>query len=243
MAGGAPDSWYWAHDIAPDQVASVVTEGMSLVRLSAYGSGDRRRFAALVYVQPTPRRTYLLDLDGAALAEGLRQAPGRPVAVTVADGVPPRFSVVLDAEPGPESVLHLDLDEAAAMALLDGAHGIVDFAAYGAGDGLRYAVVTEERPGESWLLTGLSAGDLDAGLAELGAVPVRVRECGRDRVAAGAEPAVAERSRRGDRERYRGLGADGVARRLDDNDAYPIDLDATKDERGIRFTVVMGRDR
>jgi hypothetical protein len=34
-----------------------------------------------------------------------------------------------------------------------------------------------------------------------------------------------------------------VARNLETNAAYPIDLDATRDERGVRFTVVMVRDR
>ena len=54
--------------------------------------------------------------------------------------------------------------------------------------------------------------------------------------------AVAERSNVGKWAWYADLDADAVASKLDRNNAYPFDLDATHDERGVRFTVVMYRD-
>jgi hypothetical protein len=42
---------------------------------------------------------------------------------------------------------------------------------------------------------------------------------------------------------YTDIDADTVARQLDRNNAYPIDLDATRTEQGIRFTVVMYRGK
>jgi hypothetical protein len=53
--------------------------------------------------------------------------------------------------------------------------------------------------------------------------------------------AVAERSARGFSAWYDGLDADGVAQKLDRHRAYPVDLGATRDDRGVRYTVVMRR--
>jgi hypothetical protein len=54
---------------------------------------------------------------------------------------------------------------------------------------------------------------------------------------------VAERARGPGWAWYTDLDGDAVARNLENNSAYPIDLDATRDARGTRFTVVMVRDR
>lgn len=239
-----PESWFWSHDIKPDQIDSVLMPGMRLVRLSSYGAGKARRFAALVWKEPGPERSYALDLDAAALAARVRDAGARPMAITVdaGDGAAgPRFSVVLETGPGPLSSVHVDLDDAGVRALIDDQHVIADLATYLAGGVRKYAAIVEERPGPSWLLTGVTAHELDAKLLEMGAQLVRLRA-----YTAGGKlqfAAVAERSRGTGWAWYADLDADAVARNLEANDAYPLDLDATRDDRGVRFTVIMVRQR
>jgi hypothetical protein len=237
-----PESWFWSHDIKPDQIDSILMPGMRLVRLSSYGTGAGRRFAGLVFKEPGPERAYALDLDAAALAARVQDAGARPVAITVDvnDGQP-RFSVVLETGPGPLSSVHVDLDDAGARALIDDHHGIADLATYVVAGTRRYAVIVEERPGPSWLFTGVTAHELDAKLVELDAVLVRVRaytNAGRHQLAA-----VAERSKLTGWAWYADLDGDAVARNLEHNSAYPFDLDATRGDRGVRFTVVMYRER
>lgn len=240
----APDAWFWSHDIRSDQIKYVVTPGMHLMRLSSYGSGERRRFAALLYKDAGSERSYAVDLSAAALAAQLAETGARPVSITVAaeeaDGSP-RFSLVLQHGPGPVCSAHVDLDEAGVRALIDETHGIADLATYAVDGARRYAVIVEERTGPSWLLTGVTPHELDSRLLELDASLVRVRAYVEDGKPALA--AVAERSRGGAWAWYTDLDADAVARNLENNRAYPIDLDATRDARGTRFAVVMVRDR
>src|SRR6185503_16564361 len=237
-----PEAWFWSHDIRADQIKHVVTPGMHLMRLSSYGSGDRRRFAALVYKDGGSERSYAVDLDAAALEAKLGETGARPVAITVdADEANPRFSVVLQHGPGPLCSARVDLDEAGVGALLDGEHVIADIATYVAGGARKFAVVVEERTAQSWLLTGLTPHQLDTRLLELDASLVRLRA-----YADGGQPrlvAVAERSRGAGWAWYADLDGDAVARNLENNGAYPVDLDATRDSRGTRFSVVMVRDR
>ncbi|HEX3476298.1 MAG TPA: hypothetical protein VHT91_14835 [Kofleriaceae bacterium] len=240
-----PETWFWSHDIKSTQIDSVVMPGTRLMRLSSYGPADRRRFAALLYQDTGPERHCALDLDAAALAARLRDTGARPVAITAgpADGGDSavRFSVVLETGPGPLSSAHVDLDEAGVRALVDDRHCIADLATYTAGGARRFAVIVEERTGPSWLFAGISPAELDAQLLELGATLVRLRSY------AGAEgarlAAVAERVRVARWAWYADLDADGVARKLEDNAAYPVDLDAVRDDRGVRFSVVMYHQR
>jgi hypothetical protein len=234
-ADGSPRAWFWSHDIEPDQIDSIATPGTRLARLSSYRSGDRRRFAALVYLDAGPQRSYALDLD----AEALRSVTGRPVAITVDERGPARFTVVLEPEPGPAAEVHPDLDEGGVRALLDGSRRIVDLATYADSEVRRYAVVVADGAAGSSFITGVTADELDDRLRGTGVEIRRLRayrEGGRSLLAAIAEP-----SRRAGRAWYSELDADGVARELERNDAYPVDLDATRDERGTRFTVVMSR--
>src|SRR5438874_2505951 len=99
----APESWFWSHDIRPEQVGSICMPGMRLIRLSCYGHGEARRFAALVYQEPGPERTYLLDV---AIDVAGGELTGTPVAVTADDAG--RLSFVLAAGAGPAS-LRVDL--------------------------------------------------------------------------------------------------------------------------------------
>jgi len=238
-----PETWFWSHDIKSTQIDSVVMPGTRLMRLSSYGPAERRRFAALLYQDTGPERRYALDLDAAALAARLRDTGARPVAITAGPGGDGavRFSVVLETGPGPLSSAHVDLDEAGVRALIDDQHCIADLATYTAGGARRFAVIVEERTGPSWLFVGVSPAALDAQLLELGATLVRLRSY------AGAEgtrlAAVAERVRVARWAWYADLDADGVARKLEDNAAYPVDLDAVRDERGVRFSVVMYHQR
>ncbi|HEX3764119.1 MAG TPA: hypothetical protein VHW23_35745 [Kofleriaceae bacterium] len=238
-----PETWFWSHDIKSTQIDSVVMPGTRLIRLSAYGPPDRRRFAALVYQDTGPERRYALDLDAGTLAAQLRDTGARPVAITagVDDAGAVRFSVVLETGPGPLSSVHVDLDEAGVRALVDDQHCIADLATYTAGGARRFAVIVEERTGPSWLWVGVSPLELDARLLEHGAALVRLR--GYVDAAGPRLAAVAERARATSWAWYSDLDADGVARKLEDNAAYPVDLDAARDERGVRFTVVMYRHR
>jgi hypothetical protein len=135
----------------------------------------------------------------------------------------------------------VDLDEAGVRALIDDQHGLADVATYEVGGARRYAVVVEDRATPSWFLAGVTAHELDAKLLELDASLSRVRaytEGGRLLLAA-----VAERVRGPSWAWYTDLDGDAVARNLENNNAYPIDLDAMRDARGTRFTVVMVRNR
>jgi len=236
-----PEAWYWSYDIKPEDLDSVLTPGTRLMRLSSYRKGTAKRYAALVYQDAGPERRHLLDLDAAELATRLAETPARPVAITVDTGeARPRFSLVVQTGPGALSSVHLDLDEAGVRALLDDQHCIADLATYAVDGQRRYAVVLEERTGPVWLFTGVTAHQLDAALVEHGATLVRLRsyvDAGRPLFAA-----VAERLD-GGWAWYADLDADAVARNLEGNAAYPVDLDATRDERGVRFAVIMYRDR
>lgn len=250
----APDAWFWSHDIRADQIKHVVAPGiplrsgqpaMHLMRLSSYGSSERRRFAALVYQEHGPDRSWALDLSAAALEAQLRETGARPVAIAVTSGdepgAEPRFSVVLQHGPGALCSAHVDLDEAGARALIDDQHAIADIATYTVDGARRYAAIVEERTGPCWLLTGLTSHQLDARLLELDASLTRLRAYssgGRQELVA-----VAERSRGTGWAWYADLDGDAVARNLENNSAYPIDLDATRDARGTRFSVVMVRNR
>lgn len=243
VAKKPPETWFWSYDIESDQIDSLLMPGMHLMRLSSYGTGKARRFAALAFKEPGSERGYLIDLPPGDVTAKVEAAGARPVAITaetLADDV--RFSLVHAKGPGPLSSLHLDLDEAGLRALVDDSHTIADFATYTVGGARKFAAIVEERTGPSWILLGLSAHELDAKVLELGGTLVRLRpyvENGQRRFAA-----VVDRSNVGPWAWYTDLDGDTVAKNLEENDSYPYDLDATRDERGqLRFTVVMYRDR
>jgi hypothetical protein len=238
----SPETWYWSYDIKPEQLGSVLVPGVRLMRLSSYRKGQSPRLAALTYKDNGPARRHVLDIEAAAAQELVQETGERPVAITADPGAgeAPRFALVLETGPGPVSSLHLDLDEAAARALLDDHHAIADLATYQRGGARRYAVIVEERTAHSWLFTGVTAHELDAKLVEHGAALVRVRayrEGGKQLYAA-----VAERTEAPGWAWYGAIDPDAVARNLERNEAYPLDLDATRDdEHGLRFSVVMYR--
>ncbi|HWO18462.1 MAG TPA: hypothetical protein VNO30_06785 [Kofleriaceae bacterium] len=236
----SPEAWYWSYDIKPEHLGSVLVPGVRLMRLSSYRKRGNPQLAALTHQDHGPARRHVLDLDAAAAADLVQKTGERPVSITADPGATgaPRFSLVVETGPGPVSSLHLDLDEAGARALLDDHHAIADLATYVSGGARRYAVIVEERAAHSWLFTGVTAHELDARLLEHGAALTRVRayrEGGRQLYAA-----VAERNEAAGWAWYGGLDPDAVARNLENNESYPVDLDATRDdEQGVRFSVVM----
>jgi hypothetical protein len=238
MTAERPAGWYWSHDIAPDQLPSVLLPAAQLLRLSTYGQGARRRFAALLHTGSAALSAepgWVLELDAATLAGWL---PGRrAVAITVSDDGP-RYSVVLGPTAGPPTTVHLDLSEADLRALPDERHAILDLATYLAAGRRTFAAIVEPRTAPSRLFTGLRPRELTAQLRGTGLAPVRLRayyEAGEPLLAAVAAPAPRRSSW------YADLDADTVARRLDRRSAYPTDLDAVRTERGVRFTVTMSR--
>lgn len=226
-----PESWSWSHDIKPHQIGSVVTPGSRLVRLSSYGDGERRRFAALMFAGP--ERKHVLDLDATQLAAALADG-ARPVAITASTDA--KFSLVVEHGPGALATAHVELDAAGLRALVDDQHAIADFATYTRDGQRRYAAIVEDRAAHSVVITDASAAELDAQLIAQGAVLTRVRAHGDGRLSA-----IAERSKQAGWAWYADLDGDGVARQLENNAAYPFDLDATRGDRGTRFTVVMYR--
>ena len=244
VARTPPEAWFWSYDIKPDEIASVLVPGVRLIRLSSYRKGTSPRFAALAFKDGGPARRWTLDLDAAAavkLAQDAHSSGERPVAITVDVGGPgPRFAVVLEAGAAPATALHADLDEARLRALVDERHRITDLVTYLEDGARKYAAIVEEHAGPSWLFTGVTPHELDARLIELGAALVRARsylEGGKQRFVAVAEPAPSHPWAW-----YPALDPDGVARQLETNESYPFDLDATRDEAGLRFSVVMDRD-
>jgi hypothetical protein len=236
-----PEAWFWSYDIETTNIDTVLLGGVRLMRLSSYHIGDEPRFAALMYQETGPARSYALLLDAAAAMKRVSDTGERPVSITVdTSGEAPRFSLVLEAGPGPLTSLHVDLDEAGVRALLDDRHAIADLATYTAGGARRYAAIIEERTAQSWLITGVTAPELDAKLLERGAALVRARgylEGGRRLFAA-----VAERVDLGPWAWYAGIDPEAVAKNLTKNEAYPVDLDASWEEGRLRFTVVMYRN-
>ncbi|HEX2689339.1 MAG TPA: hypothetical protein VHN14_22110 [Kofleriaceae bacterium] len=235
-----PEAWFWSYDIKADNIDSILL-GVRLMRLSSYHIGTKQRFAALMYEEPGPARSYALLLDAAGALQRVADTGHRPVSVTVdTSGEAPQFSLVLEVGPGPVANLHIDLDEAGVRALLDDQHAIADLATYTAGGVRRYAVIVEERAAQSWLFTGVTAAELDARLLEYGAALVRVRayaEGGRRLLTT-----IAERIAPGAWAWYAGLDPDEVAKSLTKNKAYPVDLDAWWEDGKLRFCVIMYRD-
>jgi hypothetical protein len=110
--GPAPHSWFWSHDIQPDQIADLTMPGMRLRRPMSYrrGAQANRRFAAFYYDDDgavATSRSWLIDVDAAtAVAHG-------PRAVSVSVDVVPDSGVLsytLVLENQPARVLHADLD-------------------------------------------------------------------------------------------------------------------------------------
>jgi hypothetical protein len=226
-ANGRPESWFWAHDVRPEQIASLVTPGMRLIRLSSYGAGPGRRFAALLYQDGRADSGYELDLDGPTLPPA--------TAITVDDSGPaPLFAIVL--KPATESNVYVDLDEAAATALLAEHGGAADIATYRTGGARQYAVVLDLGSATS-LIANVTMDELTERLRDLDAVPIRLR-------AHDGEPRFTALAWRTDRSGwfwYTDLDADQVARVLERHGCYPVDLDASRTAAGVRFTVVMRR--
>jgi hypothetical protein len=231
--------WFWSHDIGWDQFDSVARPGMRVVSLSGYGEVTRRRFAAVMHQVPAGADTRVVHLDPDGLTARLRRTGERPVAIAATPGDSgPVLTVALEAAADPRVRVGVGYDEDGVRALLD-EYRIEDLAPYPDGAVCRYAVVAGARTGPSWLLTADGPRELAAQLRRLRATVVRLRmvvEHGQPRLVALARPAE-----RGFCAWYADIDADGVGGRLERRHAYPVDLDAVRDERGVRYAVVMRR--
>jgi hypothetical protein len=231
--------WYWSHDIGWDQFGSVAWPGMRVVSLAGYGELARRRFAAVMHQVPAGADTAVVHLDPDALTTRLRQTGERPVAIAATQTESGLVLTVALASAG-DSPVHVEVghDEDGVRALL-AEHRVDDLAAYPDGDGCRYAVLVGARAEPSWLVAADRPRELAARLRRLRADVVRLRmvtDHGERRLVALARPAE-----RGFCGWYVGLDADGVGGRLERRRAYPVHLDAVRDERGVRYAVVMRR--
>lgn len=234
-----PEHWLWSHDIKPDQLARLGPPGWSLVCLSSYGKLDRRRFAAVLHKGPSAGRIPVLDLEASQIGTRLRHARVSPVAITADADLRPHLSVLVESGPEAGTRVAAGLSEDEARALLSQPGGIADLTTYTVRGARQYAVVLDPRAGPSLLFTGVTASQLRRELSRSGATVVRLRAYVQDGQSLLA--AVAERSVRGFSAWYADLDADGVAQKLDRHRAYPVDLGATRDDRGVRYTVVMRR--
>jgi hypothetical protein len=235
-----PEHWLWSHDIEADQVAALGPPGWTLVSLSSYGPHDRRRFAAVLHQGPAVGRIPVLDLHDGAIGQRLAHARVRPVAITAGPGLVPRMSLLVESGSGPGAsrvVTGLGADELRALAGEPG--GIVGVTTYTVRGVRQYAAVHDSGAGPTLVFPGVTAGELRSELRRARASVTRLRayaQAGQLLLCA-----VAERSVSGFSAWYADLEADGVARKLDWHRAYPADLDAVRDERGVRYTVVMRR--
>lgn len=237
-----PESWIWSSDIDPQHVDDAILPGMNLMRLSVYGNDNRRRFASISYRAPGGEGHYLQDVAAAELDGKITGMRARPVSITAdeADGQP-RFSLAMQKGPGPVTQVHTGLDEAGFNQLVNDQRRIADFTIYVSGGLRQYAAIVEERPEPSLIFSRVTAKELDAQLRKHGVTPVRIR--GFSEGGAQYFTAVAERLDVGKWAWYDDIDGDAVGSKLESNKAYPVDLEAYRTAQGVRYTVVMYRDR
>lgn len=237
-----PESWLWSHDIAPDYIDDVLMPGWHLTRLSSYGTGTNRRFAAIVYRQPGIEGHYLRDVTAAELDDKIAAMNARPVSITADEtDNQAHFTLALQQGSEPETKVLTGLDEAGLSQLINGRQRIADLTSYVSAGVRRYAVIVEERPGPSLIFSRVTAKELDAQLRKHGVTPVRIRGFSENGVR--YFTAVAERLDVGKWAWYDDIDGDAVASKLESNKAYPADLEAYRTAQGVRYTVVMYRDR
>ena len=171
-----PESWFWSHDIEPDHIDDVLLPGMHLARLSVYGGGKNRRFAAISFRESGIESIYLQDIAAAELDSKIADIQAYPLSIT-ADEVngQPYFSLVLQKGSAPKTSVHTELDETGLSRLIDDQHRISDFTTYVAGGIRKYAAIVEERSGPSSVFIHVTAKELDTKLREHNVTPVRLR--------------------------------------------------------------------
>ncbi|QOJ22652.1 MAG: hypothetical protein HRU78_02500 [Gammaproteobacteria bacterium] len=237
-----PEGWLWSHDIAPDYIDDVLMPGWHLTRLSVYGDGKNRRFAAIVYRQTGVAGHYLRDITAAELDSKIAAMAARPISITadVTDGQP-RFSLALQPGMEPQTKVLTGLDEAGLNQLTNDRQRVADLAVYVDGGIRKYAAIVEERPGPSLIFTRVTAKKLDAQLRKHNVTPVRIRSFSED----GTRyfTAVAEHLDTAKWAWYDEIDGDTVASKLESNNAYPFDLEAYRTGQGVRYTVIIYRDK
>ncbi len=240
-----PESWLWSHDAQPGHINDMELPGMHLVRLSAYGSDKRRRFAGIIFLESGVESVYLEEISATEIGSKIAHIDARPVSITAGEvNGELRFTLVLHKGTGPKTNVHINLDEGELNRLANDQHRIADFTTYVENDIRKYAAIVEERPGPSLIFTHITAKELNAQFRKHNVTPIRIRGFldGDSRYFT----AVAEHLDVGDWNWYDDIDGDTVAKKLDANDAYPFDLEAYRQhstEYGVHYTVVMYRDR
>jgi hypothetical protein len=236
-----PVGWIWSHDIELNQLGEIAMANYHLVRLCIYGNGENRRFAAISFSE-TGVSEVSLKIDMIA-SELNKKINGTATSITCDEiNNELRFSVLFQKESGTRTSIYTDLDQAGLIGLNTDKNRIADFTTYTNGGGMRrYAAILEERSGSSIVFAHLTAQELDAQLRKSYFTPVRIRGFFED----GTHyfTAVAEDIDVGEWAWYHDLTDDEVASKLERHNAYPADLQAYRDERGVRYNVVMYRDK
>lgn len=242
-----PESWLWSHDVQPKRIDNIDLPGMHLVRLCIYGETDLRRFAAIIYKDGATESRYLVEVPAAEVLAKLGEIDAHPVSITAdVDGGVLRYALVLHKGPSSLASVHLGLDEAAFLALADEQHCIVDFTTYVLDGARKYSAIVEERPGPCWILPNVTAQELDAKVVSLGATLTRIRRLGAEGTGPVRYTATAERLNVGRWAWFTAIPGSVVAKKLDENDGYPVDLEAFREpgtEYGVHYTVLMYKDR
>jgi hypothetical protein len=238
----APGSWFWSHDIEQSNISSLITPGTRLVRLSSYRNKDRLRYAALLYMESGPATRYSFDLSAKEALDSLQNNTRRVISVTTdTHDETLKFSLITEENVASTSTLKTDLDEAGLKGLVNGQQGITDLTTYSVSGKRLFAAIVEPRSTPSWVFVGVTASELDQQLRKLKAALVRLRSYqsigGKRLYTAVAEPVEAGTTTWW----YADLSADEVASKLEDHDAYPVDLDAMDYNDKLRFTVIMRR--
>jgi len=237
-----PESWLWSSDIDPQHVADAILPGMNLMRLSVYGNDNRRRFASISYREPGGEGHYLQEVAAAELENKIAGMHARPVSITAGEtDDQARFTLALQQGSEPETKVLTGLDEAGLNQLINDRQRIADLTSYVSAGVRRYAVIVEERPGPSLIFSRVTAKELDAQLRKHNVTPVRIR--GFSEGGTRYFTAVAEHLDVGKWAWYDEIDGDAVAGKLESNKAYPFDLEAYRTEQGVRYTVIMYRDR
>lgn len=105
----------------------------------------------------------------------------------------------------------------------------------------KYAAIIEERPGPSMIFTRVTAEELDAQLRKHSVTPMQIRDFYENGVR--YFTAIAERLDVGKWTWYNDIDGDTVGSKLEKHNAYPFALEAYRTGQGMRFTVIMYRDR
>ncbi|MCE9600506.1 MAG: hypothetical protein K8S54_21285 [Spirochaetia bacterium] len=236
---GPPVGWFWSHDIQADQIGALALPGYQMQRLTVYGSGNLRRFAAFLE-RGAAVRFYAIDLKVDQLQTEIRNTRSNAISLCVdASTAEPRFTAILEKNASPSSTVKADLNESELHKLINGPQSVEDLVTYSKNGGRKYAVILGKKDSPWLLFTDLSRNEVASNLDKSKARLTRIRaysENGKTRYSGVAKPAGSMRW-----SWYTDLTADALAEKLEDDNGYLLDLDATSATNGLRFTAILAK--